>query len=109
MENRLRFGIAVFDAVRRRVRPDFLIGARLVCDEEWERGLIRDEGMVIARNLTGSGRISAHPGLSAAEFVAESGAKLEIVTPERMLAPNVGGPPIRPISAPSATLTPGCR
>ena len=33
----------------------------------------------------------AHPGLTAAEFVAESGAKLEIVTPERMLAPDVGG------------------
>jgi N-methyl-L-proline demethylase len=33
----------------------------------------------------------AHPGMSAAEFVAESGARLEIVTPERILAPDVGG------------------
>jgi NADPH-dependent 2,4-dienoyl-CoA reductase/sulfur reductase-like enzyme len=33
----------------------------------------------------------AHPGMTAAEFIAESGAKLEIATPERILAPEVGG------------------
>ena len=33
----------------------------------------------------------AHPGLQAAELIAESGAKLEIVTPERFFAPDVGG------------------
>ena len=33
----------------------------------------------------------AHPGMTAAEFIAEAGAKLELVTPERMLAPDVGG------------------
>jgi 2,4-dienoyl-CoA reductase-like NADH-dependent reductase (Old Yellow Enzyme family) len=57
IDNRLRFGMAVFQAVRRRVGPDFLIGARLVCDEDWGRGLSRDEGMAIARRLTGSGLI----------------------------------------------------
>ena len=57
IDNRLRFGMAVFEAVRRRVGPDFLIGARLVCDEDWERGLSRDEGMAIARRLTSSGLI----------------------------------------------------
>ena len=31
-----------------------------------------------------------HPGMTAAEFVAESGASLEIVTPERTLAPDIG-------------------
>ena len=57
IENRLRFGMAVFAAVRRRVGPDFLMGARLVCDEDWERGLSREEGMAIARRLTRSGLI----------------------------------------------------
>ena len=57
IDNRLRFGMAVFEAVRRRVGPDFLIGARLVCDEDWDRGLSRDEGMAIARRLTRSGLI----------------------------------------------------
>jgi hypothetical protein len=33
----------------------------------------------------------AHPGMTAAEFVAEAGSALEIVTPERVLAPEVGG------------------
>jgi len=33
----------------------------------------------------------AHPGVSAAEAIARSGARLEYVTPERMLAPEVGG------------------
>jgi NADPH-dependent 2,4-dienoyl-CoA reductase/sulfur reductase-like enzyme len=33
----------------------------------------------------------AHPGLQAAELLAEAGARLEIVTPERYFAPDVGG------------------
>ncbi len=33
----------------------------------------------------------AHPGLQAAERIAEAGARLEIVTPERFFAPEVGG------------------
>ncbi len=32
-----------------------------------------------------------HPGLTAAEFIARSGADLEIMTPERFFAPDVGG------------------
>jgi NADPH-dependent 2,4-dienoyl-CoA reductase/sulfur reductase-like enzyme len=33
----------------------------------------------------------AHPGMTAAEFIASAGSKLEVVTPERTLAPDVGG------------------
>ncbi len=33
----------------------------------------------------------AHPGMSAAEAIALAGARLEIVTPERILAPDIGG------------------
>jgi len=33
----------------------------------------------------------AHPGLQAAELIALSGAQLEIVTPERYFAPEIGG------------------
>ena len=32
----------------------------------------------------------AHPGVSVAEFAARAGAKVEFVTPERFLAPDVG-------------------
>jgi len=34
---------------------------------------------------------AAHPGLAAAEFVARAGADLEIVTPERFFAADIGG------------------
>jgi N-methyl-L-proline demethylase len=47
--------------------------------------------------------------MTAAEFVAESGARLEIVTPERMLAPDVGGtsfpPYLRAFSRAGAKVT----
>jgi NADPH-dependent 2,4-dienoyl-CoA reductase/sulfur reductase-like enzyme len=33
----------------------------------------------------------AHPGMAAAEFVADSGATLELMTPERFFAPEMGG------------------
>jgi NADPH-dependent 2,4-dienoyl-CoA reductase/sulfur reductase-like enzyme len=33
----------------------------------------------------------AHPGLAAAEFIAESGSHLELVSPERYFAPEMGG------------------
>ena len=33
----------------------------------------------------------AHPGMQAAEVLAEAGAEVELVTPERMVAPEIGG------------------
>jgi 2,4-dienoyl-CoA reductase-like NADH-dependent reductase (Old Yellow Enzyme family) len=51
LENRLRFGFAVMRAVRDRVGPDFIVGTRMVCDEDWERGLSRTEGLAIARQI----------------------------------------------------------
>jgi hypothetical protein len=33
----------------------------------------------------------AHPGMQAAEFLAEAGAAVEIATPERFFAPEIGG------------------
>ncbi|MGH6931979.1 MAG: FAD-dependent oxidoreductase [Dongiaceae bacterium] len=33
----------------------------------------------------------AHPGMTAAEFIAFTGARLEFATPERIVAPDVGG------------------
>jgi N-methyl-L-proline demethylase len=57
IENRMRFGLEVFSAIRKRVGDDFLIGARMVCDEDWDRGLTREEGVSIARRLAASGLI----------------------------------------------------
>jgi len=57
IENRIRFSLEVLDAVRERVGPDYVVGCRLVCDEDWDRGLSRDEGVTIARRLAATGKV----------------------------------------------------
>jgi 2,4-dienoyl-CoA reductase-like NADH-dependent reductase (Old Yellow Enzyme family) len=62
-------------------------GAHLVSDG-WDvlSGAFRAKGEVLLFDDNGG-----HPGLDTAEVLARAGAKLEYVTPERMLAPDVGG------------------
>ena len=57
LDNRLRFVWAVLDAMRDVVGPEFIIGIRMVADEDWEQGLSRKEGMEIADRLAKSGQI----------------------------------------------------
>ncbi len=57
LDNRLRFAFEVLRAIRKRIGPEFVVGTRLVCDEDWSRGLSRDEGLAIAKKLVGSGLI----------------------------------------------------
>jgi 2,4-dienoyl-CoA reductase-like NADH-dependent reductase (Old Yellow Enzyme family)/thioredoxin reductase len=57
LENRMRFSTMVTQAVRNAVGPDFIVGIRMVADEDWERGLSRAEGVEIARRLVASGTI----------------------------------------------------
>jgi 2,4-dienoyl-CoA reductase-like NADH-dependent reductase (Old Yellow Enzyme family) len=57
LDNRLRFTWAVIDAIRERVGPEFILGIRMVADEDWQAGLSREEGLEIARRLAASGRI----------------------------------------------------
>ena len=57
LENRMRFSTMVTEAVRKAVGPDFIVGIRLVADEDWDKGLSREEGIEIARRLAGSGTI----------------------------------------------------
>ena len=51
LDNRLRFSLQVLEAVRRAVGPDFIVGCRLVADEDWEKGLTKEEGLEICRRL----------------------------------------------------------
>ncbi|MBX6385400.1 MAG: NADH:flavin oxidoreductase [Microbispora sp.] len=62
-------------------------GADLVADT-WDvlSGSLRTTGSVLLYDDNGG-----HPGLDAAEALAGGGARLEFVTPERTLAPDVGG------------------
>ena len=62
-------------------------GAQLVTDA-WDVlcGAVRPAGDVLFYDDNGG-----HPGMDAAEVLARSGARVEFVTPERTLAPDVGG------------------
>ena len=57
LANRTRFAFEVLRAIRDRVGAEFIVGVRMVCDEDWERGLSKREGMEIARRLVASGLI----------------------------------------------------
>ena len=57
LDNRLRFTYRVLEAVRGEVGPDFIVGVRLVADEDWDNGLSRQEGVEICQRLKASGLI----------------------------------------------------
>jgi 2,4-dienoyl-CoA reductase-like NADH-dependent reductase (Old Yellow Enzyme family) len=57
LENRMRFSQATVRAIRARVGKEIILGLRMVCDEDWEKGLSRDDGMEIARRFAASGEI----------------------------------------------------
>ena len=57
LDNRLRFTYRVLEAVRKAVGPDFIVGLRLVADEDWDKGLSRQEGVEICQRLKNSGLI----------------------------------------------------
>ena len=57
LDNRLRFTHQVLDAIRTAVGPDFIVGLRMVVDEQWDKGLTREQGIEIAQRLVGTGQV----------------------------------------------------
>ena len=57
IENRCRFGLAVHEAIRRRVGEDFAVGIRLVVDEGEEAGLGFDDCVRVAEIFEGAGTV----------------------------------------------------
>ncbi len=57
LDNRLRFTFAVIDAIRKEVGRDYILGLRLVVDEDWDKGLSKEEGLEIAQRLVADGQI----------------------------------------------------
>jgi 2,4-dienoyl-CoA reductase-like NADH-dependent reductase (Old Yellow Enzyme family) len=57
LDSRLRFTFQVIDAVRAAVGPTFIVGLRLVVDEDRQGGLERAEGLEIARRLVATGQV----------------------------------------------------
>jgi N-methyl-L-proline demethylase len=57
LDNRLRFIRRVLVAIRAATNPRFIVGVRMVADEDWEKGLTREEGVEIARRLVADGKV----------------------------------------------------
>ena len=57
LENRMRFGLEVLEEIRRKVGADYIVGVRMVLDEDLEDGLARDEAFEIARRLVVTGMV----------------------------------------------------
>lgn len=55
LDNRMRFSLRVLQAMRDATGPDFLIGVRMVADEDWDIGLSRQDGIEIARRFAAGG------------------------------------------------------
>lgn len=57
VDNRLRFLREVIAAIRARVGSGIVLGVRMVCDEQWQRGLEKNDGIAFARRLKEDGAI----------------------------------------------------
>jgi len=57
LDNRLRFTFRVLDAIRKRIGPAFIVGLRLVVDEDWDQGLDKEAGLEITRRLVATGQV----------------------------------------------------
>lgn len=57
LENRLRFCLDVFKAIRKRVGDDFILGVRYTADEDLPGGTSKADGLEISRRLRDSGLI----------------------------------------------------
>ena len=57
LDNRLRFAREVLAAIRARVGPGFIVGLRLVADEDQPGGITREEGIEIARRMVATGHV----------------------------------------------------
>ena len=57
LENRMKLSLQVLDQVRNQCGTDYIVGVRMVFDEDLAGGIDFDEGLKIARILTDTGKI----------------------------------------------------
>ena len=57
LDNRIRFSLNVVEAIRKAVGKDFIIGVRMVADEDWDKGLSKEDGLWIANKLISTNNI----------------------------------------------------
>ncbi|HXV36290.1 MAG TPA: FAD-dependent oxidoreductase, partial [Myxococcota bacterium] len=76
LENRLRFGLRVIDAVRERVGSEFIVGIRVTGDDFTERGLDNQQMLEICARLDAERKLDYFNviGSTAETFVGEAAA-----------------------------------
>ena len=57
LENRIKFSLNVIKAIRKAVGNDFIVGVRMVADEDWDKGLSKEEGLWIVNKLISSNKV----------------------------------------------------
>ena len=57
IENRTSFSLKVIDSIRKSVGKDFVVGVRMVTDEDWKIGLSKEEGIQIAKKIISTNKI----------------------------------------------------
>ncbi len=57
LDKRMHFSMKVIESVRSHVGNDFIVGMRMVADEDWKIGLSKEDGIKIAKKVTSNGKI----------------------------------------------------
>ena len=57
IENRMSFSLKVINSIRKSVGDDFVVGMRMVADEDWNIGLSKEEGIQIAKKIISTNKI----------------------------------------------------
>ncbi len=83
LENRMRFSLEVFEAIRREVGDDYIVGIRMSGSEDATGGLDQADLIEIARRLTSTGMI---------DFVNVTRGRLNTDLTLSKVIPNLGTP-----------------
>jgi len=83
LENRMRFSMEVFEAIRHEVGTDYIVGIRMSGSEDHERGLDQEELTEIAKRLVATGMI---------DFVNVIRGRINTDLTMSRLIPNFGTP-----------------
>ncbi len=57
LNNRIKFSIKVIESIRKYVGNDFIVGLRMVADEDWDRGLTKKDGLEIANKIIATKKV----------------------------------------------------
>ena len=57
LENKMRFAMRILQEIRKRIGTKPIVGIRIAADENWDRGVTREEGVDICKRFQATGMI----------------------------------------------------